>query len=70
MSMMMTMILTVIPDTYQIYPLTPRSSGQTPSFVQMQRHARHLDGSIHLAAILYDEEQAVVSQDAVGLYDG
>ncbi|KIJ36406.1 hypothetical protein M422DRAFT_34242 [Sphaerobolus stellatus SS14] len=36
----------------------------------MQRHARPLDGSIPLAALLYDEEQVVVSQDSVGLYDG
>lgn len=36
----------------------------------MNRHFRRLDGTIPAAALLYEDEQLVASQDGVGLYDG
>ncbi|KAG9077905.1 hypothetical protein FS749_010164 [Ceratobasidium sp. UAMH 11750] len=36
----------------------------------MNRHFRRLDGTIPVAALLYEDEELVASQDSVGLYDG
>ncbi|EUC54086.1 vacuolar protein sorting protein (Vps36), putative [Rhizoctonia solani AG-3 Rhs1AP] len=36
----------------------------------MNRHFRRVDGTIPVAALLYEDEQLVASQDSVGLYDG
>ncbi|KAG9125872.1 hypothetical protein FRC07_005812 [Ceratobasidium sp. 392] len=36
----------------------------------MNRHFRRLDGSIPVAALLYEDEELVASQDGIGLYDG
>lgn len=36
----------------------------------MNRHFRRLDGSIPVAALLYEDEEFVTSQEGVGLYDG
>ncbi|KAG8688709.1 hypothetical protein FRC09_012767, partial [Ceratobasidium sp. 395] len=36
----------------------------------MNRHFRRLDGSIPVAALLYEDEELVTSQEGVGLYDG
>jgi ESCRT-II complex subunit VPS36 len=36
----------------------------------MNRHFRRLDGTIPVAALLYEDEELVASQDGVGLYDG
>ncbi|QRV85383.1 vacuolar protein-sorting-associated protein 36 [Ceratobasidium sp. AG-Ba] len=40
------------------------------SAVAMNRHFRRLDGTIPVAALLYEDEELVASQDGVGLYDG
>ncbi|KAJ1300637.1 hypothetical protein OPQ81_002289 [Rhizoctonia solani] len=36
----------------------------------MNRHFRRVDGTIPVAALLYEDEGLVASQDGVGLYDG
>ncbi|KAH7333674.1 EAP30/Vps36 family-domain-containing protein [Rhizoctonia solani] len=36
----------------------------------MNRHFRRVDGTIPVAALLYEDEGLVASQDSVGLYDG
>ncbi|KDN44635.1 hypothetical protein RSAG8_05400, partial [Rhizoctonia solani AG-8 WAC10335] len=36
----------------------------------MNRHFRRVDGTIPVAALLYEDEELVASQDSVGLYDG
>ncbi|KAG9014000.1 hypothetical protein FRB94_000197 [Tulasnella sp. JGI-2019a] len=36
----------------------------------MNRYTRGVDGSIPIRALLYDDEDLVISQDSVGLYDG
>ncbi|KAF8602215.1 hypothetical protein BDV93DRAFT_474783 [Ceratobasidium sp. AG-I] len=36
----------------------------------MNRHFRRLDGTIPVAALLYEDEELVTSQEGVGLYDG
>lgn len=64
------MITNTIPDIPQIAAETTRIFRSGTELVPMQRHARPLDGSIPLAALLYDEEQVVTSQDGIGLYDG
>jgi hypothetical protein len=45
---------------------------RSPSFDAMilQRYSRFVDGTIPVAALLYDDEENYASQDSVGIYDG
>ncbi|KAH9990372.1 EAP30/Vps36 family-domain-containing protein [Russula vinacea] len=36
----------------------------------LQRYSRSVDGTIPVAALLYDDEESYASQDGVGIYDG
>ena len=36
----------------------------------LQRHARSVDGTIPVTALLYDDEESYASQDGIGIYDG
>ena len=36
----------------------------------LQRYSRFVDGTIPVAALLYDDEENYASQDGVGIYDG
>jgi ESCRT-II complex subunit VPS36 len=36
----------------------------------LQRYSRSIDGSIPVAALLYDDEENYANQDNVGIYDG
>lgn len=36
----------------------------------LQRYSRFVDGTIPVAALLYDDEESYASQDGVGIYDG
>ena len=36
----------------------------------LTRYTQPVDGTIPVAALLYDDERLLASQDGVGLYDG
>jgi hypothetical protein len=36
----------------------------------LQKYSRFVDGTIPVAALLYDDEENYASQDGVGIYDG
>jgi hypothetical protein len=36
----------------------------------LQKYSRFVDGTIPVAALLYDDEEIYASQDGVGIYDG
>ena len=36
----------------------------------LQRYTRSIDGTIPIAALIYDDEEEYASQEGVGIYDG
>ena len=36
----------------------------------LQKYTRSVDGTIPVAALLYNDEESYASQDSVGIYDG
>ena len=57
----------LLTDQRQSFP-----SSRTHGFYAMilRRYTRPVDGTIPVAALLYDDEENYASQDNVGIYDG
>ncbi len=36
----------------------------------LQRFTKSVDGTIPIQALIYDDEEIIISQDGVGIYDG
>lgn len=38
--------------------------------MSLSRYTKPVDGTIHVQALLYDDEELLTTQDGVGIYDG